>query len=138
MRFHNRHQELGNVGPPPRGCPCRGLPCLCIRVGNEEWEHQIWNSDEFNPLVYGVDYNFGKKFFGQYKNFQLSVPRQSLNVINAVNSEFTNYSNNVKNCYLVTDAANAEDCQHSTYVDNSKNCHYSYGAISSDSCYECN
>ena len=102
------------------------------------WEYQIWNSDEFNPLKYGVDYTSNKKFFEQYKKFQLEVPRQNLNVINAVNSKFTNYVNNVKNCYLVTDAHNAEDCQHSTYADNSKNCHYSYGATSSDSCYECN
>jgi hypothetical protein len=102
------------------------------------WEYQLWNSDEFNPFNYGVDYDYEKSFFKQYKKFQLQVPRTNLNIINAINSNFTNYVNNVKNCYLVTDAKDAEDCQHSTYAVGSKNCHFSYGATKSDACYECN
>ena len=42
------------------------------------YEHEIWNSDIWDPFDFGTTYDPDTSFFEQYRDFQLSVPRPSL------------------------------------------------------------
>ncbi|MBI4085015.1 MAG: hypothetical protein HY432_00720 [Candidatus Liptonbacteria bacterium] len=59
-----------------------------------------WWSDEWNPLDYGKEYDFSKPFFVQFKELLERVPLEPLFNRNAVNSEYCNHSEDMKNCYL--------------------------------------
>ena len=100
------------------------------------WEHSLWSDSDFSQI--NNVYDQKQSFFQQYKNFQLKIPRPNLFMRNAVNSEYSSDTIDVKNCYFVFDSWNAEDSQFSSYINDSKNCYYTYATIASDICYENN
>jgi hypothetical protein len=104
----------------------------------EIWEHQIWHSDEFDPFKYGIEYDFDKSFFEQYRYFQLSVPRPNLEIKNGVNSDYTNGVTDIKNCYLISDGRTSEDCAYSIFLEGSKQIYHSFGQIKSEIGYDNN
>jgi hypothetical protein len=73
------------------------------------YEQTFWKSDAWDPLSYGRDYDFSKPFFTQFQELLVAVPHPNLIQKNAVNSEYSNYTVNVKNCYFFGGAATAED-----------------------------
>ncbi len=99
------------------------------------WEYQVWNSDEFDPFAYGIDFDSNKSFFEQYAKFQLSVPRPNLEIVNGVNSDFTNGVINTNNCYLVFDSRNLENSAYSI-ADESKEIYHSFIQIKSEIGYD--
>ncbi len=100
------------------------------------WEYQIWNSDEFDPFAYGIDFDSNKSFFEQYTKFQLSVPRPNLEITNGVNSDFTNGVVDVKDCYLFFDGRKSERCYYSIFTDMAKEIYNSFGQIKSEIGYD--
>ncbi len=71
-------------------------------------------SDRWDPLEYGRDFDFSKPFFPQFHELQKAVPRIALLNKNSVDSEYTNHSDNNKNCYLSTSIVNSENIFYST------------------------
>ena len=61
-----------------------------------------WWKDDWDPLDYGQDYDFDRSFFEQFAELQKEVPLPSMNRLNntLVNSEYTNQTSYLKNCYL--------------------------------------
>lgn len=100
------------------------------------YEHEVWNSDQWDPFSFGVQYDDRRTFFDQYRDFQLSVPRPNLFSIQSTNSDYTNIVYNVRDCYLVFDALESEDCAYSSWLEYSKRCYNCYGTLRSDTCYE--
>ncbi len=98
------------------------------------WEHKVWNDADFTNLA--EEYNNELKFFEQYKLFQLKIPRPNLFIKNSVNSDYTNFAQNLKNCYLVFDAIESEYCAYGEYYDNSKYCYHSFGTIHTEITYD--
>lgn len=95
-----------------RKCDATGKDMLSIyREGTPYtvYERDYWWSDAWNPLDYGQDYNFSKPFFEQYKTLLEKVPRSNLVQTNSVNSPYSNYVLNLKNCYMVFGVDTAED-----------------------------
>lgn len=89
------------------------------------WEHQAWFADDSEPMKYGLEGNPGKSFFEQFHKLQIAVPRPNLNTDSSnINSEYTNNSVRLKNCYLAFDSLDSE------------NLYYS-GAIQSRDCIDC-
>src|SRR3989344_3353963 len=99
--------------PPPTFCPeCRMVRRFCFRndrtlykvkcnaSGHDEsiisifrpesvfpiYDHKFWWGDEWDPLIYGREYNFSKPFFEQFKELAFVVPLPSLWSYNIVNS----------------------------------------------------
>ncbi len=73
------------------------------------YSHKEWWSDDWDALTYGRAFDFTCSFFSQFQNLQRAVPRAPLVNNNAVNAEFCNFSDDNKNCYLITSANYNED-----------------------------
>jgi hypothetical protein len=69
----------------------------------------FWNSDEWDPMEYGRDYDFSRPFFEQFREFLYSVPWPSKDVTNMINSDYCNNAGWDKNCYLVFDTGDSEN-----------------------------
>src|SRR3989344_1117748 len=62
---------------------------------------ECWLSDKWDPMSYGMDYNFSLPFFEQFLELQKKVPRSNMYQTNFVNSEYCNYGKDFRDCYLV-------------------------------------
>ncbi|KKQ07732.1 MAG: hypothetical protein US18_C0009G0011 [Parcubacteria group bacterium GW2011_GWB1_36_5] len=81
-----------------------------------------YNSDNWDPIDYGKNYNFSKNFFEQLGELFKKIPRRALYQDFAVNSEYTNQAVYIKNCYLCFGGHHYEDssyCAQNFYL---KNC----------------
>ena len=65
------------------------------------YDYKFWWGDEWDAMEYGRDYDFSKPFFAQFKELLSQVPVPSLSVVNSVNSDYSNWTEYNKNCYLV-------------------------------------
>ena len=101
------------------------------------YEHKVWYSDRWDPLEYARDYEVGESFFDQFYKFQLAVPRPSLiSDPKNVNSDFTNVSRSLKNCYFTFDQNGGEDLYYHQCCAEDKNCIECWALDYSDTCYE--
>ncbi|MFA6190083.1 MAG: hypothetical protein WC711_01025 [Candidatus Staskawiczbacteria bacterium] len=147
--------------PPPTFCPtCRVVRRLAARdfrvlyKRKSDWsgenifsifpkeapykvyERDIWQSDKWDPMEYGQEYDFSKPFFEQLRELSIKVPQLSQTMWGVVNSEYCTGCNNLKNCYLVFVATTCEDCMYSSWINNTKNSIDVTRLESSDQCYE--
>jgi hypothetical protein len=100
------------------------------------YDRNIWWSDKWDPTDYGMDYDFSRSFFEQYKELLLKVPLQNLGNNNCVNSPYVNHALDLKNCYLVYASYLSEDTQYSLGASSLKNCLDTYKVQKSEQCYE--
>jgi len=100
------------------------------------YEREIWQSDKWDAMEYGQDYDFNKPFFEQLKELSLKVPQPNQTMYGAINSDYCTGSNDLKNCYLVFVATTNEDCMYSSWINNTKNSVDVTRLESSDGCYE--
>lgn len=84
--------------------------------------YKCWWGDNFDPLAYGHDFDFSRPFFEQFAKLFKKVPLPHMVIGNGENADYTNYSWQNKNCYLVSSSDYNEDCYYSTYLFRSKNC----------------
>ncbi len=128
--------EKVNV-PPPSWCPlCRAQRRFAFRnernlykrksdfsgkdifsmysaeSGYKVYEKDVWLSDAWDPMEYGMEIDWSKPFLEQIHELWKKVPMKNLNVINGVGSDFTNHFGNPKNCYL---AFNGNECENVMY-----------------------
>lgn len=124
--------------PPPTFCPdCRLLRRLCWRnehslfkrpnssPGKEgeslisifhpdekviTYDKETWWGDSWDPCQYGVDYDFSRSFFEQFRELLERVPHMPLFDSRSVNSRFCNTTVEQKNGYLNSAAWASEDC----------------------------
>ncbi len=100
------------------------------------YQKDEWWTDRWDPLTFGLDFDFSKTFTENYKKLMVKVPRMSLSVTNNINSEYVNYAADVKNCYLVYGTIVSEDCYYGNpYY--SKDCVDNTILRNSELCYEC-
>ncbi|MBI4133203.1 hypothetical protein HY478_01165, partial [Candidatus Uhrbacteria bacterium] len=77
------------------------------------YELDYWNSDAWDPLTYGRDYDFSRPFFEQFKELLYEVPWPAKSELRMVNSPYSNNAGGFKNCYL---CFNGDDFENSAYV----------------------
>ncbi|MEK7546683.1 MAG: hypothetical protein AAB536_00670 [Patescibacteria group bacterium] len=103
-----------------------------------------WWSDEWNPLDYGKEYDFSKPFFVQFKELLEQVPLEPLFNRNAVNSDYCNHTEDMKNCYLsfaciwdenVSYSRGAMHCKDSFDISLGNKCELNYESIGCEDCY---
>jgi hypothetical protein len=114
--------------PPPTFCPeCRNKRRMsyrnerslhktrCNAPGHTEYivsmydsknnyyvyDNKYWWSDEWNPADYNYDYDFSKPFFSQFSKLFHKIPLVALSTMNSINSDYTNFVDGNKNCYLI-------------------------------------
>ncbi len=111
--------------PPPTFCPeCRAIRRMCWRnerslfkracahTGKQVitmfhpqtdvviYDRDIWWSDQWDPTDFGMEYDFSRPFFHQYKELLAKVPLANLGNTNVVNSSYGNHNADCKDCYL--------------------------------------
>ncbi|KKQ71810.1 MAG: hypothetical protein UT33_C0012G0018 [Candidatus Peregrinibacteria bacterium GW2011_GWC2_39_14] len=100
------------------------------------YQKEAWWSDAWDPLAFGVDFDFKKTFTENFKILQNKTPRMALNAQNVTNSDYANYCCDAKNCYIVYGSIVVEDCYYgSPYY--SKDCVDNTILRHSELCYEC-
>ena len=147
--------------PPPTFCPeCRMIRRMswrnerslfkrvCDFTGNtmitmfhpetnvKVYDRDIWWSDKWDPSEYGMDYDFSRPFFEQYKELVSKVPLQNLGNNNCINSPYGNHNADCKNCYLTYASYLNEDVMYSQGAASLKNCIDTYTLQKSENCYE--
>src|SRR3989338_8264242 len=100
------------------------------------YEHDYWWSDACDAMEYGREYDFSRSFFEQYKELLHTVPRSSREIKTLVNSDYSDNSNNLKNCYLCFDASYCDDLVYCIAVAHYKNSMDVYQAERLELCYE--
>lgn len=149
--------------PPPTFCPkCRTARRLCFRnelslyrrkcsvPGHSEemisafapekelviYDQRYWWSDKWDPMSFGIDYDFSRTFFEQWRDFRNSFPFQSVSNSNAVNSDYCNVAVDSKDCYLISGSFRTEKVIYSNRVFNDKDSADLYVAHRSELCYD--
>ena len=70
----------------------------------------VRGGDGWDQMQYGRDFDFNRPFFEQYDELRMSVPHTSLVSPDSVNSEYSNQSQNNKDCYMVSASGSNEKC----------------------------
>ena len=75
-----------------------------------------WWGDGWDPTDYAQDPDTNKPFFEQFHELLLKVPRPPLVNNKAENSDYCNFADINKNCYLITSANRNEDSYYSWLI----------------------
>ena len=102
------------------------------------FENDYWWSDNWDPLEYGCDFDFGRSFFEQFFELQCVVPHRALNVTKPTieNSEYCNQIGYCKDCYLIFDSRHAEKCMYGKTCLRSYDCLDCFKVYDCEACYE--
>ncbi len=102
------------------------------------YKQEHWKSDAWDPLSYGREFDFSRPFFEQYEELRRVVPHLALVNSNSVNSEYSNQSQDNKDCYMVSATGGSEKCMYGNWFQPgsyfSADC---YMIEKSEYCYEC-
>ncbi|HRI36445.1 MAG TPA: hypothetical protein PK765_05265 [bacterium] len=99
-----------------------------------------WQSDRWDPLSYGREFDFSRPFFEQFRDLWRDVPHMALanprpDLLE--NSDFNNYLDGAKNAYMNIMGTDIEDSCYTTdsaKLRSSLDAWWSYGL---ERCYEC-
>ena len=98
---------------------------------------KYWWSDAWDALESGRDYDFSRPFFTQFEELTKRAPLLSLSLINSVNSDYTNYTDGNKNCYLAFGAGWNENVNYSNKIMHNKDSQDLLGCSKCELAYEC-
>src|SRR3989344_2160107 len=100
------------------------------------YQQEYWKSDKFDATKYSRDFDFSKLFFEQYEELRNVVPHLALVNSSSVNSEYTNQSQDNKECYMLVSSGRNEKCMYGNWLEN---CHFMADCCMADKsefCYE--
>lgn len=95
-----------------------------------------WWSDNWDPLAFGVDYDFSRSFFDQFKDLQIRVPRMAASTFNCENSPYINNCGDMKNCYMCTSCGFCENSFHLIWGEHNRDCADAFRVGNNELCYE--
>ncbi len=101
------------------------------------YKQEVWRSDAWDPLSYGRDFDFNRPFFEQYHELRQAVPHPALVNYNSVNSEYSNQSQDNKDCYMVSATGESEKCMYGNWYQPAYFCGDCYMLKKCELCYEC-
>ena len=133
LAFRNEHKLYRGV------CDKSGKQMVSIYrpdSGYTVYEQSIWWSDDYDPLEYGQDFDFTRPFFEQFEELNRVVPKLSIHNAKSENCDYTNYSSENRNSYLLVGGLRAEDCYYCYRVFHSKNLVDCFALSKSELCYE--
>ncbi len=118
-------RNVRNLYKTPCGAPSHGENMISTYSQDKPflvYDQKYWWSDEWDPLDFGMEYDFSVPFFTQFRNLLEKVPLPNLSNLNPVNTDYTNVTINSKNCYLTFSAADNENCYYSEGIRKCKHC----------------
>lgn len=100
------------------------------------YAQDVWWQTNWDAADHGMPFDFNRPFFEQFHELTKKVPRIALYNLNGQNSEYCNFTGDVKNSYLIFGSVYSEDCYYgSPYY--SKNCVDTLVLRECELCYEC-
>ncbi|MFK7780438.1 MAG: hypothetical protein QM490_04885 [Candidatus Gracilibacteria bacterium] len=103
---------------------------------NKIYNQDLWWSDKWDAIDYGVDFDFNMTFSLQYNELLLKVPHPSLIKLTSENSDYSNYIAWSKNTYLCFAGDNIENSLYCYNVVGSNDCIDDINVRNSDFIYE--
>ncbi len=100
------------------------------------YDKEYWWSDKWDPTDYGIEYDPSRPFFEQYDKLWKKTPLPALQTINSVNSQYTNYVDGNKNCYLVFGCGYDENVRYSNRSNFSKDSQDMLTSPHNELCYD--
>ncbi len=100
------------------------------------YDHKFWWSDGWDPMRYGREFDFGKAFLEQWRKLLYEVPTPALINIDAVESDYCNFTYQSKNCYLNFASDMNEDSAYLYHSIHNKNCTDMLGSSKNEDCRE--
>src|SRR3989344_2064404 len=101
------------------------------------YDNEYWWSDKWDPLSHDREYNSSEKFFAQFLKFFQSVPiSQSHRDPKSVNSEYSAYGFELKDCYYVFGGTKSENIMYGNWPLFARDCIDVLIALKSELCYE--
>ncbi len=101
------------------------------------YENNYWHGDEWDPLSYGMDYDFSKPFFEQFHNLLSQVPLPAKSSAGfMIDSDYCNEAGRLRNAYLCFDSDFVENSAYLVKATNMKDSFDSHEVIEDELCYE--
>ncbi len=123
----------------PRTCAATGKKIFTLMPPEAPmpvYDNRYWNSDNWDPLAYGKEYDFSRPFFDQIRDLYNAVPWGVMWSMEAVNSEYGEVAYS-KNCYMCFDSGYDEDSSYNVTLLYSKRCFDCLNVKDCELCYHC-
>ena len=104
--------------------------------GLKVYDRDVWWSDDWNPMDYGIDYDFSKPFFKQWKEFFEQVPHPAVFNTRTMNCDYTQYTGEMKDAYLVSASWGGENLAYAARAIHCRDTFDVFTVHSSELCYE--
>lgn len=124
-----------------RRCDFSGKDIISIYSADKPYkvyDQEIWWGDSWDTMEYGRDFDFSRSFSDQFGELMRDVPRLSIVNRQSTNSDYCNYSNSNKNCYLCFGGHENENCAYCWYNWRDKDCFDCLSVIKSELTHEPN
>lgn len=124
-----------------RKCDLSGRDIISIYSADKPYkvyDQEVWWGDGWDAMEHGRDYDFSRPFFEQFGELMRAVPRLSIVNRQSENSDYCNYSNSNKNCYLCFGGHENENCAYCWYNWKDKDCFDCLSVIESELTYGSN
>lgn len=121
----------------PRTCSATGVKIFTLMPPEAPmpvYENRYWNSDNWNAMDYGQEYDFSRPFFEQFRDLYNKVPWGVMWSMETLNSEYGEIAYS-KNCYLCFDSGYDEDSAYNVTLLYSKKCFDCLNTKDSELCY---
>lgn len=121
-------------------CAKTGKPLISAfapESGVPVYERDLWWGDSWNPLDFGMDYDFSKPFFVQFAELLKRVPMPAVFNTRTTNCEYASYVGEMKDAYLVSASWGGENLAYCSRTNFSRDSMDLFGATHSELCYEC-
>ena len=123
-----------------RKCDLTGKQIVAQYPTNSKYtvyDKAVWFSDAWDAHSYGVDFDFSRPFFAQFRELMLRVPRMArVQQGNIENSEFCNRASDCKNCYLLYSSNHNEDSYYGAFINDGFQCVDNTNVYGCQVCYE--
>ena len=96
-----------------------------------------WWGDSWDGMEYGMEYDFSRPFFDQYKELLEKVPMINMWGFSNTNTDYANYTGYSKNVYLSSSVVYGENVYYSYSVDYSRDIYDAFIAEQSELLFEC-
>src|SRR3989344_9071987 len=100
------------------------------------YDQKYWWGDGWDAMEYGREYDFSTPFFEQFKKLLDVVPLPNVANLQAVNSDYCNFTYQSKNCYLNFASDINEDTAYLYHTIKSKKSLDLLGTRKSENCYQ--
>ena len=140
-RYIRRLLDRNEYNLYKRKCDATGKDIISIYRSDAPfpvYNQEYWKSDKFDGMEYGRNFDFDRSFFEQYEKLRRVVPHLAIVNSNSVNSEYTNQSQDNKDCYMLVTSESCEKCMYGSWCQ--RGCYFlsdCYMAEKSEFCYEC-